>query len=399
MSRYLLCSQSPVKVAAFKQAFGFPPTETLNVDVSVNPEQPVGSLNGLICAKQRIQFALEHLVSSDSLLLSNLRLQQFDYILAIESGIQCVESVDSSDSSESIDKKDKKCYDVVHVVFYDVVNDCYGYALGGGFRFEPELWEKTFNAPENIKTSLGWSLTVGEVVERELHYDQKNWMKDYNVYGRQIDRTDQLASVLKRIIYTGGTGGTSASNSGEWKLSSPYPEDEIRANIRYSVDKPKPGIVFQDLSPVWGSPNLHNLLHECTIQQIQAHLNVPDIDYVVGLESRGFGIAHSLALRLKAGFVMARKPGKQFGERWSVNYGLEYGQSTLELQKDIIEPGSTVLIADDLLATGGSLRACIDLVSNVPDVKILACVTLLRVEDLYHSAKAKLAPIPVITVL
>ena len=88
---------------------------------------------------------------------------------------------------------------------------------------------------------------------------------------------------------------------------------------------------------------------------------------------------------------MVRKPGKLKGEVWSVEYEKEYGFDTVELQKSVIQPNSFVLIVDDLLATGGSMRAAIDLVSKVPNVTI-DCFTLLKVDSLYEKACDKLAP-------
>ena len=117
-------------------------------------------------------------------------------------------------------------------------------------------------------------------------------------------------------------------------------------------DFPKPGVVFKDITPLLASP-----------KGLRAAINAlvalapPDIDVVVGMEARGFILAAPVALELGAGFVPVRKPGKLPGELYSEQFSLEYGHETLTVKTDAVLPGARVLVIDDVLATGGTLRA------------------------------------------
>ena len=102
-----------------------------------------------------------------------------------------------------------------------------------------------------------------------------------------------------------------------------------------------------------------------TIDRLVAFIDDPQIDTVVGIEARGFIFGPALAYRLKAGFVPVRKPRKLPAETESVSYALEYGTDTLEIHRDAIGEGHRVIIADDLLATGGTARAVVDLVERL----------------------------------
>ncbi len=121
-------------------------------------------------------------------------------------------------------------------------------------------------------------------------------------------------------------------------------------------DFPKPGILFRDLSPMWRSSAATS---RCAMAMAA---NLPDVDVVVGVESRGFLVGLPVAQRLGVGFVPIRKPGKLPGQLLSEEYALEYGTDRLELQVDRIEPGERVLVIDDVIATGGTLCAATALV-------------------------------------
>jgi adenine phosphoribosyltransferase len=107
-----------------------------------------------------------------------------------------------------------------------------------------------------------------------------------------------------------------------------------------------------------------------TIDRLVEFIDDPNIDVVVGMEARGFIFAPALAYRLKAGFVPVRKPKKLPAATESITYALEYGTDTLEIHKDSINKGDRVIIADDLLATGGTARAVIDLVERLGGVVV-----------------------------
>lgn len=136
--------------------------------------------------------------------------------------------------------------------------------------------------------------------------------------------------------------------------------------IRTVPDFPKPGIQFYDITTLLKNP--YGL--RTTIDRLVEFIDDPNIDVVVGMEARGFIFAPALAYRLKAGFVPVRKPRKLPAETESITYQLEYGTDTLEIHKDAINKGDRVIIADDLLATGGTARAVVDLVERLGGVVV-----------------------------
>ena len=137
--------------------------------------------------------------------------------------------------------------------------------------------------------------------------------------------------------------------------------DNLKKLIRTVPDFPKPGIQFYDITTLLKEP--YGL--RTTIDRLVECIDDPNIDTVVGIEARGFIFAPALAYRLKAGFVPVRKPRKLPSITESISYALEYGTDTLEIHKDAIGQGSRVIIADDLLATGGTARAVVDLVERL----------------------------------
>ena len=137
--------------------------------------------------------------------------------------------------------------------------------------------------------------------------------------------------------------------------------DNLKKMIRTVPDFPKPGIMFYDITTLLKDP--YGL--RTTIDRLVECIDDPDIDTVIGIEARGFIFAPALAYRLKAGFVPVRKPRKLPAATESISYDLEYGTDTLEIHSDAIGKGNRVLIADDLLATGGTARAVVNLVEKL----------------------------------
>jgi adenine phosphoribosyltransferase len=135
----------------------------------------------------------------------------------------------------------------------------------------------------------------------------------------------------------------------------------IRSTIREVPDHPKPGILFYDITPVLSTPAAYTACIDLLCEQYADSRP----DRIVGMESRGFLFGCPMADRLGVGFVPIRKPGKLPCEVESVSYELEYGTDTLEIHTDAIEPGQRVLVVDDLLATGGTARAAVDLVRRL----------------------------------
>jgi len=136
---------------------------------------------------------------------------------------------------------------------------------------------------------------------------------------------------------------------------------DLAAKIRDIPDFPKRGIVFKDIMPLLADPEA---LHE-TVERLAEFAEPRKPDVVLGAEARGFILGAALAYRLGCGFVPARKPGKLPWRTISAKYALEYGFDALELHADAISAGARVLIHDDLLATGGTAKAKIDLVEQL----------------------------------
>lgn len=138
---------------------------------------------------------------------------------------------------------------------------------------------------------------------------------------------------------------------------------DLRTLVRDVPDFPKPGIMFRDITPLLSDPQgLRYAIDALADCFLAANL---DPDYVVGIESRGFIFAPSLALRLNAGFVPVRKPGKLPAAVHSVEYALEYGTDKLEIHRDAIPAGSKAIVVDDLIATGGTAKATADLLKTL----------------------------------
>lgn len=135
----------------------------------------------------------------------------------------------------------------------------------------------------------------------------------------------------------------------------------LRQAVRDVADFPKPGILFKDITPILADPALFQesitLLAQCASKQ--------RIDKVVGIDARGFIFAAAVADRLGAGFVPVRKKGKLPWKTRQTAYALEYGEAVVELHEDAVKPGESVLLVDDLLATGGTAAAAVQLLDEL----------------------------------
>jgi adenine phosphoribosyltransferase len=139
------------------------------------------------------------------------------------------------------------------------------------------------------------------------------------------------------------------------------PAVDLRAKIREIPDFPKPGILFYDITTLLKDPAAFRQAIDLMLEPYKDER----IDIVVGMESRGFIFSAPMAYLLNAGLVPVRKLGKLPAETITVEYALEYGSNTLEIHRDAIEAGQRVLIVDDLLATGGTVRGTIELVERL----------------------------------
>jgi adenine phosphoribosyltransferase len=144
----------------------------------------------------------------------------------------------------------------------------------------------------------------------------------------------------------------------------PVNVDALKALVRTVPDFPKPGILFYDITTLLKDKTGFAQL----IDGLAAHYIEQKIDLVLGIEARGFIFGPALAYRLNAGFVPVRKPKKLPAEVARVTYDLEYGSDTLEIHKDAIAPGQSVVLVDDLLATGGTMQATVKLVKDLGGV-------------------------------
>lgn len=167
---------------------------------------------------------------------------------------------------------------------------------------------------------------------------------------------------------------------------------DLRGLIRDVPDFPKPGIVFKDITPLLADPAGLALAVECMVQPYRT----AGIDMVVGAESRGFIFGTSAANQLCVGFAPVRKPGKLPRATHSQSYELEYGTDALEIHSDAIRPGQRVLVVDDLLATGGTLSACCELVRAL-GAEVLGVAVLIELTSL--NGRERLCGVPVHTVL
>jgi adenine phosphoribosyltransferase len=153
--------------------------------------------------------------------------------------------------------------------------------------------------------------------------------------------------------------------------------EELKSIIRDIPDFPKKGIVFKDITTLLADAASYQRMVD-----LLSHRYVGKrIDKVVGVEARGFIIGAALAYKLGAGIVLVRKPGKLPSETFKKSYDLEYGTDTLEIHTDAIKKGERILIADDLLATGGTMAAVVDMVSSM-GADLVECCFMAELEFL-----------------
>nr|WP_210375456.1 adenine phosphoribosyltransferase [Rhodothermus bifroesti] len=149
--------------------------------------------------------------------------------------------------------------------------------------------------------------------------------------------------------------------------------ETLKQAVRTIPDFPEPGVLFKDITPVLGHPELLRLAIEALLDPFQDQV----ITKVVGIESRGFILGGMLAHHLDAGFVPVRKKGKLPYKTLSESYQLEYGTDSIEMHVDAIEPGDRVLIHDDVIATGGTAEATIRLVERAGG-QVVGCAFLIE---------------------
>ena len=166
----------------------------------------------------------------------------------------------------------------------------------------------------------------------------------------------------------------------------------LRATVRDVPDFPKPGIIFKDITPILADGELF----QTSIRLLAETARDASIDKVVGIDARGFIFAAAVADRLKAGFIPIRKKGKLPWKTREASYTLEYGESTVEIHRDAVQPGEKILLIDDLLATGGTAAAAVRLLDTL-QAEIVSVSFL--IELTFLNGRAKIGPHPTTSVL
>ena len=145
--------------------------------------------------------------------------------------------------------------------------------------------------------------------------------------------------------------------------------DEIVASIRTIPDYPHEGIIFRDVSTLFGNPKAFRQ----TVDELVQPYQDSNIKFVAGIEARGFILGGAIAHQLSCGFIPIRKRGKLPFKTVSIEYKLEYGTDVLEVHRDALQPGDRVLVVDDLLATGGTALAAINLLRQLQAEVVASC--------------------------
>ena len=184
-------------------------------------------------------------------------------------------------------------------------------------------------------------------------------------------------------------------------LSSPnlLPQEDadyLCSLIRTIPDFPSEGILFRDFMPVFAQAKSMNLLIQGLVNALPVMPS--EFDYIAGLEARGFLIGTALAQKLDKGFIAVRKAGKLPPPVLSQSYDLEYGKATMEIEKDLVKPGSRILIVDDLIATGGTAWAAMKLFESI-DCSVAGFSFVMELDGLDGTAKLDNHPMSTMMVM
>jgi adenine phosphoribosyltransferase len=317
MKLYVL-SKSQVKQTAVKTSFLsdlFSEIEFYSNDFSA-VSQPVDNGGKYVCRKRIETF------------LKNNVLKENEYVLSIENYITL------------------NCTELAVCEMYH--NNTYETVYGVEGKFPPFLLEKLQSTAEKIYQDdelIGYTNTIGKILKDFLAEDNisikdDNWIGFYN----DFDRVEQIQTAFDKFTF----------------------KQFMKLNIKSYPDFPKKGIIFDDVLGLLADKDMIKFLRH----SIKKELKSKKYDAIVGLESRGFLFGMLISDLLEIPFVPVRKEGKLPGEVFTVQYKKEYGSDVFQIQQNSIKSDMTILIVDDIIATGGSLMASFDLIKNFSPLKI-----------------------------
>ncbi|MAG59007.1 MAG: adenine phosphoribosyltransferase [Planctomycetes bacterium] len=246
-----------------------------------------------------------------------------------------------------------------HVMEYDVA--------AGHHPVNREAYRKRVRLFLGAAPTSGWT--------RSPEHDDGGWHSADEVIARLThDLTRRaFAAALEFLCDTAGDGILPAVRFDPRRSTIDMPHARVQELIRDVPDFPKAGIVFKDITPLLADAPAMDAVIGWMAEQAQEL----GVDLVAGPESRGFIFGTALAMRLGCGFVPIRKPGKLPWKTRAVSYDLEYGKDTVEIHEDAAGPGQRVLLVDDLLATGGTMAACCELVGGL-GASVAGCLFLVE---------------------
>lgn len=357
-----LSSQSSLKVAAVKTAFSnYYNTIDIFCYSTANapiPEQPINTGNK--CAKLRNEYMKQQIN------------REYDYLVSIENEIYTGYGFSNCVT------------DRCHIVIEDAsgVSVANSSAISGQVNVEKSYYDKALEQtdPSYEYFADGLAVTIGSMIHAENpEIPANDWFSAYGESSRETIMINILDGMLAKI----------ADRNRD--LS------KLRAAVIRVPDFPKPGVVFQDLSDILVNPELLDILVDqmtilAKMSFFDGNINSRKVK-VMGLDARGFIYGSLVASKLGAGFIMARKKGKLPGETIEQEYGTEYSKACIEIMPHLISEGDPIIIVDDLVATGGSLKAAVDL-ARQRGGKVIGCLTVLQVDALVEKAREKLAGIP-----
>lgn len=359
MTTIILASTSNIKKDAvlsfFKDQYREFILEQMNCDHLSLPDQPIDTTDidgGFFCCYSRYQYVKNRLIESGRLTPdSNI------IIVSIENSISPYQYLD-----------------ICHVIIGNLTITTHSIS-NKKIPFD----KKYIKILERQNKSMyGYTEhTIGDIIAQDrtdLKVDPKNWMASV----KNIDRGYQIFS---GIVFA-------------------YQKFLILQKAKIHHNYPKEGVDFLDVQPILSDATVFNTLIDVIVNELEeryTYKQLCNVKYILGLDARGFIFGSVLARSLNKGFVMVRKVNKLPGDVNIISYEKEYGMDQLCLQKDIIESGDSVIIVDDILATGGSLKASCQLVEQIGG-KVLCCCTVSDVPQLRNIASEKLKGYDIVTV-